>query len=90
MAKETPGEKTYGGRERRKKKGAVRGEVSHDAKGNPVWRMSTDVPRRRQDDDTVDLLKCLDVEDLSLADDVPREDASEGYDPYDRGKSKKK
>ena len=44
-------------------------EVTFDSKGNPVLDMRTKVPRRRHDDDTVDLLKCLDDSALSLEED---------------------
>ena len=43
--------------------------VHFDEKGNPVFEIRTDVSRRRKDDDTIDLLKCLNDESLSLADD---------------------
>ena len=42
--------------------------VVFDAKGNPVWDIRVTVPRRREDDDTVDLLKCIDPDSLSLED----------------------
>jgi hypothetical protein len=44
-------------------------EVSYDSKGNPVLKIRTDSPRRRKDDDTLDLLKCLEDSNLSLEDD---------------------
>lgn len=47
----------------------VESRVRFDAKGNPVWEVRTDVPRRRKDDNTIDLLKCLDDDSLALADD---------------------
>ena len=40
--------------------------VKFDAKGNPVLEVRTDVPRRRGDDKTIDLLKCLDADALNL------------------------
>ena len=43
--------------------------VRFDEKGNPVLEMRAAAQRRRKDDDTIDLLKCLDDESLSLADD---------------------
>ena len=43
--------------------------VRFDEKGNPVLEIRAAVQRRRKDDDTIDLLKCLDDESLSLADD---------------------
>ncbi len=43
--------------------------VRFDEKGNPVFEIRAEAPRRRKDDDTIDLLKCLDDETLALADD---------------------
>ena len=43
--------------------------VRFDEKGNPVFEIRANVPRRREDDNTSDLLKCLDDESLALADD---------------------
>ena len=43
--------------------------VHFDEKGNPVLEIRSAVQRRRKDDNTIDLLKCLDDESLSLADD---------------------
>jgi hypothetical protein len=40
--------------------------VKFDAKGNPVLEVRTDVPRHREDDKTIDLLKCLDADALGL------------------------
>jgi hypothetical protein len=57
------------------------GGVTYDAKGDPVWEWRVDVPRRRQDDPTIDLLKCLDVDELRLEDDGKEVD--EGINPYD-------
>lgn len=57
-------------------------EVRFDAKGNPVWRIRSDIPRRREKDDTLDLLKCLDNETLALEDDTLEQDGS-AFDPYD-------
>jgi hypothetical protein len=59
-----------------------RARITFDAKGNPVWEAAIDTPLRRESDNTIDLLKCLDVEDLSLADDGLEDDV--GYDPYRR------
>ena len=60
------------------------GEVKFDSKGNPVWETRVDVPRRRKEDDTIDLLKCLDDESLSLADEQQAAPDAEGYNPYRR------
>ena len=43
--------------------------VRFDEQGNPVLEIRAAVQRRRKDDNTIDLLKCLDDESLSLADD---------------------
>jgi hypothetical protein len=57
------------------------GGVTYDAKGDPVWEWRVDVPRRREDDSTIDLLKCLDVNDLRLEDEPKEPD--QGINPYD-------
>jgi len=69
--------------------GKPTGNVSFNETGNPVWQMRAEVPRRRQDDDTIDMLKCLDLDSLSLEDEdsLPGEEDTEptdGYDPYNR------
>jgi hypothetical protein len=51
--------------------GESTGTVRWDDKGNPVWEVRMDIPRRREDDDTIDLLKCLDNSLLSLEEDEP-------------------
>ena len=43
-------------------------EVSFDSKGNPVLDIRTDASRRRTDDETLDLLKCLENSSLSIDD----------------------
>jgi hypothetical protein len=62
--------RTYRGPDRRDPEQAdsskVERTVKFDAKGNPVLEVRTDVPRRRGDDDTIDLLKCLDADALNL------------------------
>ncbi len=62
--------RTYGGPDRRdpdqKENSKVERTIKFDAKGNPVLEVRTDVPRRRGDDDTIDLLKCLDADALNL------------------------
>jgi hypothetical protein len=57
------------------------GGVTYDAKGDPVWEWRVDVPRRREDDPTLDLLKCLDLNDLRLEDET--KEADQGVNPYD-------
>jgi hypothetical protein len=62
--------RTYRGPDRRdpdqKENSRVERTVKFDAKGNPVLEVRTDVPRRRGDDNTIDLLKCLDADALNL------------------------
>jgi hypothetical protein len=76
--------KTRDRERRRARKPPSHSEVRFDAKGNPVWHVRVDVPmRRKDDDDTFDFLKCLDVEGLSLSEDEPeRKEGGVGYDPY--------
>ncbi len=45
---------------------SVSRQVTFDAKGNPVLDVRTDVPRRRKNDHTIDLLECLDADKLGL------------------------
>ncbi len=62
--------RTYRGPDRRDpeqvENSRVERTIKFDAKGNPVLEVRTDVPRRRGDDDTIDLLKCLDADALNL------------------------
>jgi hypothetical protein len=62
--------RTYRGPDRRDPEQAdnskVERTVKFDAKGNPVLEVRTDVPRHRADDNTIDLLKCLDADALNL------------------------
>jgi len=39
-------------------------QIMSDTKGNPVLDVRTNVPRRRKDDRTIDLIKCLDADEL--------------------------
>jgi hypothetical protein len=57
------------------------GHVTFDAKGDPVWEWRVEARRRRKDDSTVDLLKCLDLDGLRLEDEA--DDRDRGIDPYD-------
>jgi hypothetical protein len=61
---------------------SLHGKLTYDAKGNPVWEWRENRPRRRHDDSTVDMLKCLDSGALTLAED-PDEDRGGGVNPYD-------
>jgi hypothetical protein len=62
--------RTYRGPDRRDgdkvESSRVERTVKFDAKGNPVLEVRTDVPRHREDDKTIDLLKCLDADALGL------------------------
>ena len=72
----------YSGPERRKAQCAPEHVVRFDAKGDPIWEVRTDhIPRRREEDDTINLLKCLVPESLSLED----EHDPAGFNPYDNG-----
>lgn len=90
-ADSTGDEGEYKGPERRRRPSdevEVRHEVRFDAKGNPVWEVRVDSPRRRKDDDTFNLLKCLDTEDLSLEvedeDDADEDSGTGAYLLYNR------
>lgn len=78
----------YSGPERRKRPADaidVRREIRFDAKGNPVWEVRVESPRRRRDDETFDLLKCLDADELSLElEDGDEEAPDGGYELYKR------
>lgn len=76
--------RTYRGPDRRDPRNTDDSQVSRqikfDEKGNPVLEVRVDVPRRRQDDNTIDLLKCLDADalKLTLEDDPKRPDRKRG------------
>jgi hypothetical protein len=60
------------------------GGVGHDDQGNAVWQWRVDV-RRRDDDPTIDLLECLDVDGLTLDDEAPDSpDDPASFNPYDK------
>lgn len=67
--------------------GSVVGKVARDDKGDAVWEWRVDVPSRREDDETINYLKCLTEVDLEIADgdDAPEKPGG-GYNPYDRNK----
>jgi hypothetical protein len=83
-------EPNYSGEERRFKSARPETlrEIKFDEKGNAVLEWSIDTPRRRESDDTIDLIECLDPEGLSLVDDVKAEqdDYAGGFNPYDKNK----
>ena len=59
------------------------GTVGHDDLGNAVWEWRVDVPRRRDDDPTIDLLDCLDVDGLSIEDEES-ENSEDKFNPYNK------
>ncbi len=63
------------------------GSVSFDVKGNPVWQLRVDLPRRRKDDKPINLRNCLDLDLLSVQDEEGEESTKPtgGYNPYNRG-----
>ncbi len=74
--------RTYRGPDRREQEGAdteVDAEITRDAKGNPVLSLRAKTPRRREDDDTLDLLGALNVDSLELEGESTPDS---GYNPY--------
>jgi hypothetical protein len=76
----------YPGEDRRtgSDKPDVHADISFDAKGNPVWEVRVESPRRRSDDDTIDLLKCLDSDLLLEQEEEDELSTTGGYNPYNR------
>ena len=62
------------------------GGVNHDDLGNAVWEWRVDVPRRRDDDPTIDLLDCLDVDGMSLEDEDSTDESEPSFNPYDKSR----
>jgi hypothetical protein len=60
------------------------GSVGRDELGNAVWEWRVDVPRRRDDDPTIDLLQCLDVDGLSIEEDEKKKPKKGHFNPYDK------
>jgi hypothetical protein len=60
------------------------GTVGHDDLGNAVWEWRVDVPARREDDPTLDLLECLDVDGMSLEEEDDAETKTESFNPYNK------
>lgn len=58
------------------------GTVGHDDLGNAVWEWRVDVPARREDDPTIDLLDCLDVDGMSLEEEAKSKTGS--FNPYNK------
>jgi hypothetical protein len=63
---------------------AALGSVGHDDLGNAVWNWRVDVPRRRDDDPTIDLLQCLDIDGLSLEGDDDASADDKSFNPYNK------
>lgn len=63
---------------------ATVGSVGHDDLGNAVWTWRVDVPRRRDDDPTLDLLECLDIDGLSLEDEDADAPEEKSFNPYNK------
>ena len=59
------------------------GTIGHDDLGNAVWEWRVDVPARREDDPTIDLLECLDIDGLSIEDDSDKPE-SDNFNPYNK------
>ncbi len=60
------------------------GTIRYDAKGDPVWEWRVEERRRRQDDPTLDMLKALDCQELTIAEETGiRTGLRKGIDPYD-------
>jgi len=65
----------------------VVGSVGRDELGNAVWEWRVDVPRRRDDDPTVDLLECLDVDGLSIEEEEEKKPLRKGnFNPYNKSR----
>jgi hypothetical protein len=64
------------------------GRVIHDARGNAVWDWVAETGRILIGN-TSRLLRKLDVPELSMEDEVPKQDDG-GYDPYSRGPTSKR
>lgn len=62
------------------------GVVTFDDRGNAVWDWRVDTPQRREDDPTIDFLKCLDVDGLEIEDeDSASDNTINSFNPYSRG-----
>jgi hypothetical protein len=82
---------TYRGADRRRRQrdeseDHFSGRVRFDPRGNPIWEARVDVIRRRRDDKTVNLLKCLENDRLALEEERVKSEEElsleSGYDPY--------
>ena len=60
------------------------GQINHDDLGNAVWEWRVDVPRRRDDDPTLDLMQCLDLDGISLEDDGKAKPDRPSFNPYNK------
>jgi hypothetical protein len=73
-----------GGRGKAPPSPKVSGTVGRDQLGNAVWEWRVDVPRRRDDDPTIDLLECLDVDGLSIEEDEQQPRKRGNFNPYNK------
>ena len=73
-----------GGRGKPRVPPKVAGSVGRDQLGNAVWEWRVDVPRRRDDDPTIDLLECLDVDGLSIEEDEKKPLKKGNFNPYNK------
>ena len=81
------GDRRSGGRGKAPPSPKVSGTVGRDQLGNAVWEWRVDVPRRRDDDPTIDLLECLDVDGLSIEDEEEQKQVKKGnFNPYNRSR----
>ena len=53
-------------KDKRLSKSSISRQVVFDDKGNSILDVQVNVPRRRKDDMTIDLLECLDADSLGL------------------------
>jgi hypothetical protein len=62
------------------------GSVGRDELGNAVWEWRVDVPRRRDDDPTIDLLDCLQVDGLSIEEEEEEKKTLKrgNFNPYNK------
>lgn len=61
------------------------GSVGRDDLGNAVWEWRVDDQRRRDDDPTIDLLECLDVDGLAIEEEEEKKPKKPGsFNPYNK------
>ena len=62
------------------------GSVGRDDLGNAVWEWRVDEQRRRDDDPTIDLLQCLNVDGLAIEDDEKKAAKPDNFNPYNKSR----